>query len=399
MERFDYLVVGGGIAGTTAAETIREKNFHASIAILEAEPHTLYSKLSFPKYLNNQISRKQLFLREVSDYERKRIDFFPRTYANKIDPERHEVFCEDGRIFSYKKLLIASGSRPDDPPEYLRTEAGVPGEGSRVLRLHSLDDADSIKETFSAPPPRSIIVAGETFAALELFEIFYEHDFEVHAVAKGNFFGERMLGSKGGEILERHLQRKRIVIHKNAEIAYAKGTEFRLSNGDKFSADFAGIATGVQRNVEAFRNLKNGKGIWTDEFFMTSVPDIYAAGDAAEFFDVISGRRRLMSDWTMAFLSGRTAALNMLDERVPFKSVTSYNIVIFGVSITSMGDTEDWEDTLEYPEENGVPSFLRLFLKEGRLKGAIFINRFADASKISSFIEHGSSQEEVKKAF
>src|SRR3990167_423696 len=114
MESADYLVIGGGIAGTTAAETLREEDPRAKIAILEAEPHVLYSRVLIPKYIKGQIQKDALFLRKISDYAEKNIDFYPSAKVSKINPERRETILENGQIFSYKKLLIASGGKPRD---------------------------------------------------------------------------------------------------------------------------------------------------------------------------------------------------------------------------------------------------------------------------------------------
>jgi len=109
MSIYDFLIVGGGIAGTSAAETLREQDRHASIAILEREEHPLYSKVLIPNYLKKKIKREALFLRKTSDYAERGISFFPSTEVKDINYDRREIYSSDGRIFPFKKLLLAAG--------------------------------------------------------------------------------------------------------------------------------------------------------------------------------------------------------------------------------------------------------------------------------------------------
>ncbi len=375
MESADYLIIGGGIAGTTAAEVLREEDQHAKIAILEAEPHVLYSRVLIPKYIKGHIQREALFLRKISDYAEKNINFYPSSRVSKINPEKREAVLENGKIFSYKKLLIASGGKPKDI---------LPG----VLRMHTLEDADAIKETIKNAKIKEVLVIGEGFIVLEFLIIFILNGFKTHLVAKGDAWGEARLGRTGAEMLEEVFKKHGVIIHK------------KIADGEKIKSAITAAGIGLSRNLEAFAGLEVGPpaggGILTNEFLETSQPGIFAAGDVAEFFDLVAGRRRIVGNWTNSFLQGRAAALNMLGRRVLFKNVSTYNISCLDERLTFAGDTEDFDDALEIKKDG---TLLRALFKENKLKGAVLINRFNDKIEMTKLIERGAEKNEVAKIF
>ena len=111
---YDYLIIGGGIAGVTAAETIREHNSDVHIAIVGDEPHVLYSRVLLPYYLKRHIPRSKLFLRTATDFTNKKIDIHQSETLVSIDSKHKEVALENGKTFAYEKLLLATGGRVKD---------------------------------------------------------------------------------------------------------------------------------------------------------------------------------------------------------------------------------------------------------------------------------------------
>ena len=381
MPTIDYLVIGGGIAGTAAAETLREEDPHAKIAILEAEPHVLYSRVLIPKYIKGQIQKEALFLRKISDYAEKNINFYPSAKVLKINPEKREAILKNGSIFSYKKLLIASGGKPKTWTSDVQVDVGRPFQ---VLRMHTLEDADAIKEAIENAKIKEVLVIGEGFIALEFIRIFILNGFKTHLATKGDVWGEARLGRTGAEMLEEVFKKYEIVVHK------------KTADREKIKSALTAAGIGLSRNLEAFAGLEVGRGILSDEFLETSRPGIFAAGDVAEFFDVIAGRRRIVGNWTNSFLQGRIAALNMLGRRVLFKNVSTYNISCLDERLTFAGDTEDFDDVLEIKKDG---TLLRALFKENKLKGAVLINRFNDKIEMTKLIERGAEKDEVAKIF
>ncbi len=396
MQEFDYIIIGGGIAGTTAAETLRKSAPDSKIAILESEPYPLYSRVLIPSYLKNKIYREKLFLRKFSDYKSLNINLFSGVTVKSINFSGNKIYAVDldrkENIFSYKKLLIASGGKPNELPPLVKGGRirDISNSGG-VLRMQTMDDADHIKETLENNAGASATVIGESFIALEFLEIFTANNLKVHAMIRGNYFSERKLGKAGAEILEENFKKNGITLHKNS---------------GKFEADIIGSGIGIKRNLEVFQEIDKNIGIITNEFLQTSRADVFAAGDIAEYYDVVSERRRTAGNWTTAFLQGRTAALNMAAETAdlmaPFRAVPSYGLGNFGYHLAFIGDTENAEEIREQvgkTKEEDKPTLLCLFLKDARIKGAIIINRYADKAILARLIEEKATYNEYQKVF
>ncbi len=383
MRAFDYLIVGGGIAGTTAAETLREKDAKCSIAILEASPHPLYSRVLIPSYIKGKITRDRLFLRKFDDYESADIRFFSETAVSNLEPERHLVFVEKGgkkEEFQYNKLLIAAGGKPKDlaldPP---LNKGGLGG----VFRMHTIEDADLIKEMLASGTSTAVVI-GESFIGIEFLEIFRTYGIETHALIRGEFFGENVFGKKIGKILEENFAKQNIILHKNS-----------LSN-PVAKWGVAGVGIGLSRNLDGFSALKINKGIITDEFLRTSNPDIFAAGDIAEYYDENFCKYKILGNWAGAVLSGRLAAENMqktASDLAPFKFIMSYNITSFGYKISVIGDLEG-DDISEFVDEDSSRA-LRLVLNDGKIRGAVVLNNFIEKAKLLEFIEKKGKVEDL----
>ncbi len=391
MARFDFAIIGGGVSGTTAAEALRERDAHASIAIFEDEPYPLYSRVLIPKYLKGDVLRGALFLRNIENYAEKNIAFYPGAKIIRIDPDKHE-FQTVGEIFSYKKLLISAGGHPKSlenfqfPPTKSRVldKVGtISNFQTPILRMHTLDDADAIKKAISGASCHSALVLGEGLIAMEFVEIFLKNGFSTHVIAEGDYFGEKRMGKSGGAFFEENLKKHGVSIHKNAEPS-------------SINACVIGAGIGIERNLSAFGGLEANIGILTDEFLVSSHPDIYVSGDIAEFFDVILKKRRTAGSWTTAFLQGQAAARNMAGERFAFKNVAAYNISNLGLRLSFLGDQEQYDDALESSDE---ASFLRFLFSGGKLSGAVVINRVGDRPLIAQLIESGAGKNEIQQKF
>lgn len=389
---FDYLIIGGGIAGTTCAETIRAKDSQAKIAILESGEYPLYSKVLIPSYLKGRIEREKLFLRTVSHYNGLQIDFFANTDVSSVNSLRKEVLTKANNLFSYKKLLIASGGRPASLTGPLSAATTV-----EPLRMHTVEDADRIKNIIETAEEKKIMVIGESFIALEFLEIFSIAGFEVHAFAKTSYWGEERFGENGSKILEENFARGRIVVHKNAELSLIRNDEFYFLNGEHYKTPYLALGIGLNRDFSFIADLTVNKGIVTDEYLRSSNPDIYAAGDVAEYYDTRSSTRKINGNWTGSFLQGRTVALNMLGGNNAFNTISTYNIINMGTNITCVGDYHGTADQIfELP---GKDSLVRVLTNGGKAIGGVLINRFGDKLKLSRLIEDGTGLNDLEKLF
>lgn len=383
MTKYDYLIIGGGITGVIAAETIREKKPTAAIGIVSDEPHMIYSRVLLPSFLKKKISREQLFLRKPEDFTEKNIDLHLGQHALRIDPQRKEVALSAGVSFRYDKLLIASGGKV--------RPWGEEKDQHLLYRLQTLDDAERLHEAL--PRIRQPIVVGSSFISLEFLEIFFLAGISSVLLSRGQHFFANVFESKGGELMYKNFDQHGIQMYFGDTIKDIsekdESAAVVTSRLRQLSCDAIALGVGIRRNVEFLKEAGiefGSQGILANEFLETNIPGIFAAGDVAEFYDVILGIHRIAGNWTNAFLQGKHAGLVMAGVREPFRQVSSYAITNLGLQITVLGKTHGDPETIVRVDE-ATSQYERFFIENGVLVGAALINRFHDKPHLVKLIE------------
>lgn len=384
MERYDYVIIGGGIAGVTAAETIRERDRNATITIISTEPHVLYSRVLLPYYLKKRIPREKLFLRTINDFTEKQIDLRLLEEVVAVSPAKHEVDLKSGASLLFKKLLIASGGQA--------RQWGTAADQPFLYRLQTIDDADRLMQDFYKI--KKAVVIGSSFIGLEFVEIFTLRKVPVVLLMRDTHFFSKLLDPRGGALMQKNFVKQGIDIRASEEITAVTpaGEVLEVSvraGREKVSCNAIGLGIGIERSLEFAE--KSGiavgeMGIKTNEFLETNHADIFAAGDIAEFYDVIRGTSHTDGNWTNAFLQGKRAGLVMTGEREVFRNVSSYSITNLGFQITAIGQCDPQAETVVRVDEehNG---YARLFIRNGVLTGAALINRFSDKLHLTELIK------------
>ena len=386
MEQFDYLVVGGGVAGTTAAETIRGRDPAAAIAIVSDEPHPLYSRVLLPNYVKGLASRDQVFLRRPEDYRAAHIAFFGGETAEGLDAAGQALRLSSGRELGFGKLLIAAGGRP--------RPLGIPGEElPGVSRFQTIEDADRMRERLT--DARRAVVVGGSFIALEYLDILAGLRIPTTLVIPQAYLFSRFLEPAAGELLRENFRRHGIALATRDRLCAVEGDGAvrgaRLETGGRLECDFVGVGIGLERNTAWLGSALTltPSGIATDEFLQTSCPGIFAAGDVADFQDITLGVRHTHGNWGNAFRQGELAGRNMAHPASPepYRSVTSYGIRNLGFHVAFVGHVLEGPgiDTVSrFDAANQV--YERFFLRQERMVGAVVINRPEDRAAITTLI-------------
>lgn len=384
MRSYDYLIIGGGIAGVTAAETIRGEDARAAIGILSDEPHVLYSRVLLPSYLKNKIPRERLFLRTEASFVERRIDLLLQEKIAKIDTVHKEVITCAGTSFNYRKLLIASGGKVKP--------WGEAAHEPFTFRLQTLDDADKLRAALTRI--QNPIIIGASFIALEFLEIFVQNGIQPRLIAPDRYFFERLLDPVGGELLRKNFEEhgvsalfQDLVVKVEQE---AESLAVVTKSGQKITCDAIGVAIGIERSRDFLHGspIELGeRGVLTNEFLETNMDGVWAAGDIAEFNDPIAGVRHAVGNWNNAFLQGKWAGLNMLGQREAFLNVPFYSITNLGMQITALGECDGQNNDSLVRADPVQAAYERLFFRENVLAGAVLINRFQDKMHLSKLIE------------
>jgi len=377
------VIVGGGIAGVTAAETARRIAPAAPITLVGLEGEWPYYRLNLTRYLAGEIGRDTLPLHPPAWYAEQRIEVISPSQVDQILPDRHEALLADGRRLPYDRLILAGGSHPSIPPL-----DGIHLDG--VFTLRTASDADRLMARAQAGA-RCVCIGGGILG-IETAGALARQKADVTLLESHGWLMPRQLNPRAAGVLERHLQSLGIRVVKNARSRAILGdgrvTGVALQDGSSLPADLVLLATGVRPNTALARKtgLAVNTGILVDQYLRTSQPDIYAAGDAAEFNGQVYGA------WAAAQFQGSIAALNALGLPTPFGGLPRSNTVkALGLDLTSIGQFLPDDGSYQVIEEETPGAYRSFVVHDGRLVGAILIGHATLAAPVKKAIESGLS--------
>ncbi len=382
-----YLIIGGGVAGTSAAETLREKDPHGTITIVSEEPYRFYSRimLSKPAFLLGKIPFDKIWLKDDKWYEEKKINLVLGKSAVKLDPQQKIVTLDDNQVWQYEKLLLAIGGKSRLCP--------VPGTDKQgIFYLRNLDDAKGLITKVKSS--QKALVIGGGFVSFEACEVLKKAGLEVNLILREKYFWEPVLDATAGKLAEQAMEKGGVKIHRQTEVREIKGVRqvegVILKDGSSIDTDLIVVCIGTICPFEWLKTtgLEINRGICTNKFLATNLPDIWAIGDGAEFFYPISGERTQIQNWSNGQMQGKIAALNMLGEKQIFDKVTSCTAIGFGMTLGFIGDTRMDENrqmiNRDLANEN---AYEQIILKDGKIVGGILINKPTNINIIMKLIE------------
>ncbi len=393
MESFDCLIIGGGIAGTTAAETYRRNNPNATILILNKEPELLYSRVLLFQLLKHEVTEQQVFMRKEQEYLGKKIQIRTGVTATKIDTVGKIVTTDKGD-FGYQKLLIASGGVP--------RKLGVPGEElNGIFYWRSIFDSRQIDNYVTGKKTAGVVGGG--FIGLELVQAFIKFGLETHFFILEDWFWQNMLGEESGKLLDQVLSRNGVKMLYNVSVDHFEGDgrleRSILKNGQSIATDLCGIGIGIVPETEFVgEEIKQNKGkIVTDEFLKTSANDVWAAGDITEFWDTNLKMPVNYGTWVNASEQGRIAGENMCGNVKAFKLIAAYSAPVFDANLTTVGVVRrDLAQQIEVLGSAAEGSVAEVLISDGKVLGATLVNAQAMRGKITQMIESGEVFDRAK---
>jgi len=380
MVKVDYLILGGGIAGTTAAETIRNLDPNGRIVVIDRERQMLYSRVILPEYLSGQLPLNRVMLRRAEQYADKHIEL---VYADieRIDFNNRVVGLKDGREISYQELLIALGTEP--------RRVSVPGgELDGIHNIYSLEDCDKILSNLSNV--HDIFIVGGGFIGLEAYEAFVPmQDKKVTMLLREPWYFFPKLDPMAGQIIQTALtangvnliiedQVTEFIGHDRVEMA-------KTQQGKEIPCQLVIEGVGVKRRIGLFHgsDLRFAEeGVSANQFMQTNLPHVWAAGDIANFVDLSTGQQHSTGTWANAAGHGRTAGVNMTKTHLniseplqEFNAVNSYTVIAPGINMTLIGNVDDGPGYVMITKTE-EKCYTRLIIDEqnNRIDGAIILN-------------------------
>lgn len=392
-----YIIIGGSIAGLSAAKAIRESDFRTDITMLSEEKTRAYYRPMIP-FL---IDANEVDITFAGDpAEKYRISMIYEK-AKGLDTQAKNVIANSGKKYHYDKLLIATGSRPVFPDI-----KGMKGEG--VFPLRTMNDALSIKEY--AKGKKNAVVLGGGFVGIKAATSLHHAGLKVTIVEKLDQILFGRMDRRGAQIISTVVKDSGItVINKDSisDIIRHAGSirSVKLLSGKNVDADLLIVAAGTKPNVDFMEDagIKINKGILINESLQTNVPDIYAAGDVVEYTDLSTGFSSLSALWTNAEEMGRIAGRNMAGAGLKYRGFLSVmnSTDIFSIPVTSLGLIEPEGKDYEIIVEDNIDSYRKLVFRGDILVGAIFIGEFVKAGIYTNLIKNriaiGKLKEEAIK--
>ncbi len=384
-----YVIIGAGVAGTTAAETIRKEEPEAEIILIGGEIHPLYSRVLLADYAEGEIEKERLFLKKAEWYEENNIVYMAGIEVTAIDTKNKFVATSEGREIPYDKLLITSGSEPRLAEKSLRG----------VSYFRTLEDAEQIKEDIlrvkkSAQEKQQAIVQGGGFVAMEYINILAHYEIPTTIILRSGGFWSKSLGEVAQKILAHQVETQGMKLLLNQPSVELLGDEnfsgVKLADGAEIEAQMIGEAIGMLPEIGFLKDtgIKINKGILANEYLETNVENVYTAGDVAEFYDSLAERQFVHSNWTNALMQGRVAAQNMVGKKIKFEIVTSFSANLLGKDVVFVGDTQRSaaDEVIQHKgdEENST----EIYLRQGKIVGAAFVGDVSERTKCTKAIKN-----------
>jgi NAD(P)H-nitrite reductase large subunit len=380
-----HVIIGDGIAGSSAAETIREKDPDADITVLTDEGEALYNRILIKEFAKGKLPEAPISIHDPDWYEEREIDLELNTHVTGIDTDDKEVHTHEGDVYEYDKLLVAAGGTPTQLPVDNSDAEGV-------HHFWTFQDARAIRE--HAEEAENGIVVGAGLLGIDLAAICGAQDIEANYLMRGECWWRYALSKDGADIIHDALEERGVTPQFDSGVDhFVTDDDGRVEaavdpNGDRYEGDFCGVAIGLNFNVEFLHDtpIETDTGIIVDEYMQTTVDDVYAAGDITEFHDTILGERAQNGAWGSAKEQGSVAGENMVEdtESEEFRWVSSYSITHFDFPFLSFGHPTIGDDDVERKYDEGT--WRRVALKDGKVIGGVLIGDLSQQSKLKKLM-------------
>ena len=364
-----YVIVGNGVAGITAAQTIARADPSAEVHVFGAEPFPYYRRPRLWEFIAGELEQEKLYFRPQDWYAERDIHLHLGARVTAIDTEAHSLTLADGSTADYTRLLLATGGRSFVPPFEGVEQAGV-------FTLRTLEDAQAIKAY--AQDISTAVVIGGGLLGLETGHSLVALGLHVAVIEFFPRLMPRQLDEEGAAVLQAHLES--VGLHPiltgaktKAILGDGHAAGVLLESGRIVGGELILISTGIRSRIELAREagLEVHRGVIVDEQLRTSVPDVFAAGDVAEFDG------RVYGIIPAAVEQARVAAANMAAEGSALYTgtVMATSLKIAGADLTCLGDaTAEGDDVVVLRYSNqATGTYKRLALREDRIVGAILL--------------------------
>ncbi len=368
MPNYRYLIIGGGMAADAGVRGIRDADGEGTIGLVSAEPHAPYDRPPLTKGLWKGKSPESIWRTAAAQESALHLG----CRVVEIDRWKKSVRDNQGTIYRYEKLLLATGGTP----------RRLPSDCDAILYFRTLDDYRHLR--LLAQKKRRIAVIGGGFIGSEIAAALALNGKEVVMIFPEEGIGGRMFTGDLARFLNNYYRQKGVEVRSGEEVAavehreekyYLKIRNIEDRREEEITADAVVAGLGIEPNVELARQigLTVGNGIQVDAGLRTSDPDIYAAGDVAEFFNPALGEHKRVEHEDNANTMGEMAGRSMAGQLISYDHLPFFYSDLFDLGYEAVGDVDarletvtDWKE----PYHEGIVYYLR----ENRVAGVLLWN-------------------------
>ncbi|MEV0726358.1 FAD-dependent oxidoreductase [Micromonospora purpureochromogenes] len=380
-----FVIVGAGLAGARAAQTLREEGFDGRIVLLGEETERPYERPALSKGLLLRTSeRDSVYVHDAGWYADHDVDLRTGTRVTALDRRSRQVTVADGQRFHYDRLLLATGSRARTLP--------IPGAHlDGVLRLRTLADSDRISDALV--DGSNVVIVGAGWIGLEVAAAARTRGATVTVVETADLPLQRVLGDQLATVFADLHRARGVTFHFGTQVHEFQGSNrvsaVLLADGTVLPADLVVVGVGVQPNTDLAEQagLAVDNGVLVDDTLRTSDPDIWAAGDLANAHHPMLGTRVRVEHWANALHSGPAAARGMLGQavsydRLPYFYTDQYEL---GMEYTGHAPPGSY-DRVVVRGELSSGEFIAFWTAQGRVLAGMNVNVWEVTGPIGQLI-------------
>ena len=384
-----FVIIGNGVAGITAAFAIRERDASASITVIGGESDYFFARTALMYVYMDRMQPRDLEPYERSVYDKKRIRRL-RAWVRDIDAGRKRILLDSGEAIPYDRLLLATGSAPNRV-----SWPGLETAREGVVNFVSMQDLERCEKL--TPSTKRAVVVGGGLIGIELVECLAHHGIQVTFLVREQWYWPVALGPQEGEMVAAHIRKHGVDVSLNEEVSSVESGVVHTNRDRALPFEMLGIAIGVRPAIDWLRAVKTppvlGRGIQVSTDFRTSLDHVFAAGDCAEIDGV--GVEQI---WYSAKRQGELAAHSMLGDRVAYKPPIFFNSAkMFEIEYTTVGRMANGAGSIYYRQPGREVSF-RIAAEGGCVAGFNMLGSRWDHRKLTAWIEERRTTAEVMAA-
>jgi NADPH-dependent 2,4-dienoyl-CoA reductase/sulfur reductase-like enzyme len=331
---FDLVIVGGGLASARAIKSFREAGGEGSIVLVSKDATLPYHRPPLSKKFLRGETDEEPLVEDAAFYADHGVEVLLETGVSAVDVRERAIELESERI-GYRRLLLATGAWP----RRLR----VPGADlDGVLTLRTVRDSSAIRDAASGADRAVVVGAG--FIGMEVSASLRQIGKDVSLVHLSRWLFEQLGVEQLSDELAALYEANGVdlVLGHEIDAFHGDGTleAVTTKNGRRVEADLAVVGIGVEPVTDFLEGsgIELDNGIVVNERFETNVPDVYAAGDVANFFDPLFGRRRRIEHWSNANYQGTEVGKVLAGADTGYDTVSTFFTEIFGITMNIFGD-------------------------------------------------------------